>query len=224
MNPISKDEVISKIVEVVRLPLEEKGFSFCPKKKHCFEREDSRGNIAVYNIALSKKRGYFILHLGLAVCNKPLLKKVNAVLLKAISDEEYPYHEGWDEKWIANAIKQISKNDYLAGITDWKCFKGEDESLEEFNNRFGIWVCTFDDIEEIENWKSQLLMSIEFAEKWFLTAAQNDEWIINNTEYTALYLLKEQGRFDELSKKYEAVLQQARLKKEAELFYKHLLL
>ena len=222
MNPIPKDEIISKIVEVVRLPFEERGFSL--KRKRFFEREDSYGNIQQYEINLSKLKGYFSLHLRLNILNKPLLKKVNVVLEKALLDEEYPYPETWDDKWIADTVKLRIKNNFLAGVTDWRGFKKDDESLEEFNSRFAIWVCIFDDINENENWKLQLLMSVEFAEKWFLAAAQSDEWVIDNTEYPSLYLLKEQGRFDELAEKYEAVLHQARLKKEVELFYKYLLL
>jgi hypothetical protein len=224
MNTTPKDEVISKIVEVIKSPLEENGFSL--KRKRLFEREGLNSNIQQYSISLSKRKGYFSLHLSLGIFNKPLLKNVNAVLKKALSDREYPHYEGWDNKSIESNIKVRIGNHYLSGLTDWKRFKEEGETLKEFAGRFSIWFCIFDEIEEIANWESQLLKSVEFALTYFAVETADAEWIINNTSLPALFLLKEAGRLDELTQKYEFLLEHKWHKwhkKELELFYKHLL-
>jgi len=73
VNPISKDEIINRIVEIIRVPFEERGVSM--KRKRFFECEDSYGNVQQYEIKLSKLKGYFSLHLILNILNKRLLKK-----------------------------------------------------------------------------------------------------------------------------------------------------
>ena len=221
INQIPKDEIINKMVETIRVPFEKEGFSL--KRGRFFECEDLYGNLQQYEINLSKRKGYFSLHLILNIFNKPLLKSVNTILEKALLDEEYPYHESWNDEFIKATIKTRVNNCFLAGLADWKCFKEEAESLEEFNKRFFIWLCNFDDFDEIEGWQAQLLNSVEFALKWFSATAKSNEWIICNTEYPALYLLKVEGRLDELTKKYEEILLQARTKKEVELFYRYMM-
>jgi hypothetical protein len=222
VNPISKDEIINRIVEIIRVPFEERGFSL--KRKRFFECEDSYGNVQQYEIKLSKLKGYFSLHLILNILNKRLLKKVNAVLEKVLFDDEYPFHESWNDDFIKGTIKTRVNNFFLTGLTDWKCFKEKTETLEEFSSRFFIWLRNFDDIDEIEEWESQLLQSVEFATKWFSSTAKDDEWVIGNTEYPALLLLKEKNRIEELTNKYEQILSQTKRKEETKLFYKHLFL
>jgi len=209
-----KDEVLNQIIDVIKSPFEEKGFQL--KRKYYFESEDSYGNIQQYEIHLTNRKGYFSMQLRLNLLNKLLLKKVNSVLEKALKDEDYPYFQ--DESSINIRLKSA----YLTGITDWKIFKNSDESLEDFNKRFSIWICNFDDISEKKNWKEQLLESVNLATQWFLNIGKNDEWIISNTDYPALYLLKEKGKEIELQKKYEDIMVNFRLKEELKLCFKHL--
>jgi len=222
MSNISKDEIVDIIVETIKLPFEKKGFSL--KRKRFFECEDTYGNIQQYEIYLSKLKGWFSLHLRLNILNKSLLKKVNVILEKTLLDETYPYPDVWDENFIKSSIKARVGNYFLTGLTDWKIFKDEDESYEAFNNRFSIWICHFDSIGEIENWESQLLQSVEFANVWFSITAKDDEWIINNTEYPALCLLKEEKRLEELESKYTEILSRPHIdKEEVQIFYRYLI-
>jgi len=220
MNQMPKEEIINKIVATITPSFEKKGFFL--KRKRIFECEDSYGNKQQYVISLSTLKGCFSLHLSLGVSNKPLLKKVNAILEKTLLDEAYPHPATFDQKIIMDCVIERMNNYFLAGLTDWRIFKKEDESLQDFNNRFFIWIRNFDSLDDIENWESQLLQSVEFATDWFAVIAKDDEWIINNTEYPALFLLKEKNRIDELTKKYETILSHARINEEVELFYKYL--
>ena len=104
-------------------------------------------------------------------------------------------------------MKERLSNFRLGMLTDWRDFKEEKESLADFNDRFSIWVTAFNDINEIPNWKAQLVQSVLFAEKWFSNIQSNPEqWIIDNTYYPALYLLKKQNRIIELDEKYNSLL------------------
>lgn len=220
INYTSKEEIIDKIKGVIKSPFEEKGFHL--KRKRFFERTDSCGNVQQYEIDISKRKGYFSLHLKLNLLNKCLMKKVNSVLEKAMRDERYPFPDNWDATFIKKNIKDRTSNSNVLGLTDWREFKEEDETLEDFNERFSIWIFNFDKIDEKEGWQKQLLMSVEFALKWF-SKVEGDEWIINNTVYPSLYLLKERKNLNELQEEYAQILNLSRLRKEeVELFYYHL--
>ena len=111
----------------------------------------------------------------------------------------------------------------LRMVTDWRHFKEENESLSDFNDRFSIWVTAFNDINEIPNWKAQLVQSVLFTEKWVSDIQSNPEqWIINHTAYPALYFLKKQNRIIELNEKCNYLLKGNKYKDEIIYFYKHL--
>lgn len=216
--PTTKDEVTAKLVEVIQLPFEEKGFTL--QRKCFFEREDVYGNLLQYEINLSRLKGYNSLHLRLHILNKPLLKKVNVILEKALRDESYVFPDNWSEKDIEYSIKLRTSSYHICGLTDWRVLKDDDEPLEDFNKRFAIWMRSFDDIDvEFKDWKEQMRLSVELAEKWFVAPNINriselaerkppdKEFIIANTIYPALYLLKEEKRFDELEKRYSEIFE-----------------
>ena len=207
--PTIKDEVTAKLVEVIRLQFEEKGFTL--RRKCFFEREDSHGNLFRYEINISRLKGYNSLHLRLSVLKKPLLKKANVILEKALRDESCVYPANWGEKDIEYSIKGRTRNYAISGLTDWRILKNEDESLEDFNARFSIWICNFNDIdEEKKDWREQLLVSIELADKWFNNVSMmGNDAIIARTSYPSLYLLKEEKRFDELENRYLELLERA---------------
>ena len=221
MKKISKEEIINDIATVIREPFEKRGFA--QKRKRFFECEDDHRNVLQYEISLSTLKGYFSMHLRLNILNKPLLKEINLILGKALHDAEYPYHESWSPEFIKKTISERIRNYFLFGLTDWRVFKRNDETLEDFNNRFSVWFCNFDSIDDIEKFEIQLLDSVEYAVEWFSTVLKSNNWIIENTDYPALYFLKKQGDFDGLSKKYNELLSKHRVKKEAELFYKYLM-
>ena len=221
MNKTPKEEVISDIAKVIGPLFEQKGFV---QKKNIFEFHDSNtNNIYQYEILLSKRKGYFSLHLRLKLLNKPFMKEVNEVLKKVLLDKDYDYLEGWDDKSKKSTIKSRLSDFILGMLTDWRDFKEENESLSDFWDRFSIWMCFFDDINEIPNWKAQLVQSVLFTEKWVSDIQSNPEqWIINHTAYPALYLLKKQNRIIELNEKYNYLLKGNNYKGELMYFYKHL--
>ena len=221
MNKTPKDEVILDMAKVIGPLFEQKGFV---QKKNIFEFHDTNtNNIYQYEILLSKRKGYFSLHLRLNLLNKPFMKEVNKVLEKVLLDKDYDYLKGWDDKSKKSTIKSRLSNFRLRMLTDWRDFKEENESLSDFRDRFSIWMCVFDDINEIPNWKAQLVQSVLFTEKWISDIQSNPEqWIINNTYYSALYLLKKQNRIIELNEKYSYLLAKNSSDDELILFYKYL--
>ena len=221
MNKTTKDEVILDMAKVIGPLFEQKGFV---QKKNIFEFHDTNtNNIYQYEIRLSKRRGYFSLHLRLKLLNKPFMKEVNKVLKKVWLDEDFIRLDGRSDEMIKYAMK-IRLSDYNLGmVTDWRDFKEEKEPLSDFNDRFSIWFSVFDDINEIPNWKAQLVQSVLFTEKWISDIQSNPEqWIINHTAYPALYLLKKQNRIIELNEKYNYLLKGNNYKDELMCFYKYL--
>ena len=151
------------------------------------------------------------------------MKEVNKVLEKVLLDKDYDYLKGWDDKSIKSTIKSRLRDFILGMVTDWRDFKEKNESLSDFNDRFFIWVTAFNDINEIPNWKAQLVQSVLFTEKWVSDIQSNPEqWIINHTAYPALYLLKKQNRIIELNEKYNYLLKGNNYKDELMCFYKYL--
>lgn len=214
----SKDDIILDIAKVIGPLLEKKGFS---RKKNYFELDDNIGNTYQYEICLSKNKGHFTLHLRLKLLNKSLMKEVNKVLEKTLLDKDYSYPNNWGDHDIKTSIKTRINDFCLAMVTDWRYFKKENETLEDFRKRFSIWMCVFDDINEIDDWKEQLIESLEFAEKWFLNIGSH-QWVIDNTLYPAMYILKKEGKNTELNSKYEEVLSKVRTENEAKLFFNYL--
>ena len=221
MNKTPKDEVILDMAKVIGPLFEQKGFV---QKKNIFEFHDSNtNNIYQYEILLSKSKGYFSLHLRLNFLNKPFMKEVNEVLKKVWLDEDFIRLEDSSDEMIKYAMKLRLSNFSLGMVTDWRDFKEENESLADFNDRFSIWVTAFNDINEIPNWKAQLVQSVLFTEKWISDIQSNPEqWIIDNTYYPALYLLKKQNRIIELNEKYSYLLAKNSSDDELILFYKYL--
>ena len=221
MNKTPKDEVILDMAKVIGPLFEQKGFV---QKKNIFEFHDSNtNNIYQYEILLSKSKGYFSLHLRLNFLNKPFMKEVNEVLKKVWLDEDFIRLEDSSDEMIKYAMKLRLSNFSLGMLTDWRDFKEENESLSDFWDRFSIWFSVFDDINEIPNWKAQLVQSVLFTEKWVSDIQSNPEqWIINHTAYPALYLLKKQNRIIELNEKYNYLLKRSNYKDELMYFYKHL--
>ena len=137
------------------------------------------------------------------------MKEVNEVSKKEWLDGDFIrcLKKNLTDETIKELMKERLSNFRLGMLTDWRDFKEEKESLADFNDRFSIWVTAFNDINEIPNWKAQLVQSVLFAEKWFSNIQSNPEqWIIDNTYYPALYLLKKQNRIIELDEKYNSLL------------------
>jgi hypothetical protein len=215
----TKDDIFKEITDVIAPAFASKGFQL--RKNNLFEYNDSEGNLFQYEINLSKQKGYFSLHLMLNVFNKNIMEPINKILESVLRDDEYDYPDNWDDACLESTIKFRIKNKYLCGVTDWRCFKNEEESLSDFRDRFSIWFCVFDELDEKLNWKNQLIESVNMATYWFFEV-YNKDWIIANTEYPSLYLLKKENRLDELKERYASIFPKARLKDELELFMKYL--
>lgn len=218
MNKTAYD-IVKKITDTINPVFSANGFKL--KNKKYFEYNDDKGNLFQYEINLKKTKGYYSLHLMLNVFNETLMVKVNELLGAVLRSDRYEYPLNWSSELIESTIKSRVKSKLVYSVTDWRIFKKNNESLEEFNSRFSIWFCVFDDIDEKQNWEEQLIESVNMAIAWFFDI-YNIEWVINNTDYPSLFLLKNQNKMNELMERYSAILLTSRLKKEIELFMEYL--
>jgi hypothetical protein len=191
-------------------------------KNNVFEKIISSQKKYLYIIDVKKCYSGYSLHLILKLFDKNISNGVNALLKKTLFDKDMEYPKNWTQKDIDHSIKFRTKNNAVLWLTDWRMFKQNNETLEEFNKKFSIWFCVFDEIEEKENWKEQLYKSIEYSKMWF-EMADNEEYIIEHTIYESLYLLKINNRIDYLNKKYQGDKIKCNDKNELDIFYKYLM-
>lgn len=221
---MDKKEIVTKIIEVVKPHLEELGFSL--KRLNCFEKRKN-GSLYIYEIDVAKTSSCYSLHLKLRLQNKYIANSVNSVLKNALTDPRMKYPSNFTAKTIAEILKARTSNKDVYGLTDWRFFKNEEQSLEDFNNQFSIWFSVFENIEDKENWEFQLTESVGFAQKWF-DLVDNDEYLIEHTDNVAMVLLKRRNDAYRLKNKYEEIYNreksQNRDTTELKLFYEHLLL
>ena len=183
---MDKKEIVTKIIEVVKPRLEELGFSL--KRSNRFEKRKN-GSLYIYEIDVAKTSSRYSLHLKLRLQNKGIADGVNSVLKNVLTDPRMKYPNNFTAKTIAEMIKARTSNKDVYGLTDWRFFKHEEQSLEDFNNQFSIWFSVFENIEDKENWEFQLTESVGFAQKWF-DLVDNDEYLIEHTDNVAMVLLK----------------------------------
>lgn len=221
---MDKKEIVTKIIEVVKPHLEELGFSL--KRSNCFEKKKN-GSLYIYEIDVAKTSSCYSLHLKLRLQNKGIADGVNSVLKNVLTDPRMKYPNNFTAKTIAEMIKERTSNKDVCGLTDWRFFKHEEQSLEDFNNQFSIWFSVFENIEDKENWEFQLIESVGYAQKWF-DLVDNDAYLIEHTDNVAMVLLKRRNDAYRLKNKYEEICNreksQNRDTTELKLFYEHLLL
>ena len=229
-----KNEILQQIVDILETPFLRHEFWY--KKKGIFERiEPNTGSKQQYRITLSKAKGFFRLHLFLDLNNAEMLKEYDS-LLKEVRVNSYV---GFPEEFREKCIKELRKIKYhsLIGLTDWRELRNKNETVEDFNNRFILWFCAFDELNELNTYKSptkvltpplekQLMTSIDLCLKFF-KQTENIGYIIEKTFYQGLFLLKQQGKKNELQNKYNAYIEDARKYKintnDEECFYKLLI-
>ncbi len=117
---------------------------FTQKKDRFFEKTDNKGRIRRYSMGLSKQKGWFSLHLTLQLLDPTLMVHVNTVLEKALRDDKFEYPESWSKSIIEKSIKTRTSNQVVAELTDWRILKESSESLQHFNERFSIWLYSFE--------------------------------------------------------------------------------
>jgi hypothetical protein len=221
---MDKKEIVTKIIEVVKPHLEELGFSL--KRSNCFEKKKN-GSLYIYEIDVAKTSSCYSLHLKLRLQNKGIADGVNSVLKNVLTDPRMKYPNNFTAKTIAEILKARTSNKDVYGLTDWRFFKHEEQSLEDFNNQFSIWFSVFENIEDKENWEFQLIESVGYAQKWF-DLVDNDAYLIEHTDNVAMVLLKRRNDAYRLKNKYEEIYNreksQNRDTTELKLFYEHLLL
>jgi hypothetical protein len=219
LNILNCKDIVNKISETLLDKFTADDFIL---KNNIFEKTISSSKKYQYIIDVKKVHGGYSLHLILKLSNKDISKGVNAILKKTLVDKKIEYPINWTQKDIDNTIQIRTKNNIVAMLTDWRIFKQDNESLEEFNKKFSIWFCVFDEIEEKEKWKEQLYKSIELSKKWF-EMVDNEEYIIEHTIYESLYLLKINNRIDFLNKKFQEYKTKNINEEELEIFYKYLM-
>lgn len=214
-------QIAQAVTEAIGQIFEAHGFRL--KTPYHFESDDLHGNTFQYEISISKRRGHFSFSLRLNVLNKTISAAVNSILALTLRDERYRYPPNWSTQDRENAIQTRLGNRTIRGLTDWRIFKEEHESLAAFRDRFSIWICAFERIDEISHWRAQLAQSVEYALDWFPGAASESS-IIDKTQYPALVVLKNNNAgMHRLLEKQTAILGITRDKKEAEIFFEHLI-
>jgi len=186
----SVKDMYSALTLVLTEPFAAHGFAL--RKRCLFEKASGNGRTRRYSMRLSKRNGWFSLHLTLQLLDPALMKRVNAVLEKALRDERFQYPDNWSQALIEKTIAGRTSNQVVAELTDWRTLKDASETLDSFNERFSIWLFSFDSPDEKAGWKEQLLASIGLALKWF-GQVDSDDWILANTVYPSLYLQSIEG-------------------------------
>lgn len=215
---VDKKEILNQIVNVLEKPFATHGFRYVRGGR--FVRKLSDGNTEQqYHITFRKKYSCFLMSIQLIVQNKVLLKDFD-VLLKDTLIFGYKNRNLKDD-FRNECIKRVLKQKYvtLCELGDWRKLKEENESLESFNTRFSLWFTPyFEDLDDLNNffekkgsptWQEQCLTSINLSLKYF-KKTEDINWIINNTEYEGLFILKQMGRVEEVENKYNSLLERKR--------------
>lgn len=219
---MEKKDIISKIVETIKTTFEQDGFKLKMPNKFVKRNGDS---LYIYEICVTNLKTHFSLHLKLKLQNKSISTGVNNVLKKVLKNPGIKYPSNFSNKVIEDIFKGRTSNKDVYGLTDWRLFKEDEQTLNDFNERFSIWFSTFEKIENRMNWQTELLKSVDYAKSWFLLV-DNDAYLIKHTDYVAMYLLKKQNNTKGVEAKYKEIYNRMKTlgqdTQELELFYKYL--
>ena len=219
---MEKKDIISKIVETIRTTFEQDGFKLKMPNKFVKRNGDS---LYIYEICVTNLKTHFSLHLKLKLQNKSISTGVNNVLKKVLKNPGIKYPSNFTDKVIEDILKGRTSNKDVYGLTDWRLFKEDKQTLNDFNERFSIWFSTFKKLENRMNWQTELLQSVDYAKSWFLLV-DNDAYLIKHTDYVAMYLLKKQNNTKGVEAKYKEIYNRMKTlgqdTQELELFYKYL--
>jgi len=219
---MEKKDIINKIVETIRTTFEQDGFKLKMPNKFVKRNGDS---LYIYEICVTNLKTHFSLHLKLKLQNKSISTGVNNVLKKVLKNPGIKYPSNFSNKVIEDIFKGRTSNKDVYGLTDWRLFKEDEQTLNDFNERFSIWFSTFEKIENRMNWQTELLKSVDYAKSWFLLV-DNDAYLIKHTDYVAMYLLKKQNNTKGVEAKYKEIYNRMKTlgqdTQELELFYKYL--
>ena len=219
---MEKKDIINKIVETIRTTFEQDGFKLKVPNKFVKRNGDS---LYIYEICVTNLKTHFSLHLKLKLQNKSISTGVNNVLKKVLKNPGIKYPSNFTNKVIEDIFKGRTSNKDVYGLTDWRLFKEDEQTLNDFNERFSIWFSTFEKLENRMNWQTELLQSVDYAKRWFLLV-DNDAYLIKHTDYVAMYLLKKQNNTKEVEAKYKEIYNRMKTlgqdTQELELFYKYL--
>ena len=182
-------------------------------------------SLYIYEICVTNLKTHFSLHLKLKLQNKSISTGVNNVLKKVLKNPGIKYPSNFTDKVIEDILKGRTSNKDVYGLTDWRLFKEDKQTLNDFNERFSIWFSTFKKLENRMNWQTELLQSVDYAKSWFLLV-DNDAYLIKHTDYVAMYLLKKQNNTKGVEAKYKEIYNRMKTlgqdTQELELFYKYL--
>ena len=219
---MEKKDIISKIVETIRTTFEQDGFKLKVPNKFVKRNGDS---LYIYEICVTNLKTHFSLHLKLKLQNKSISTGVNNVLKKVLKNPGIKYPSNFSNKVIEDIFKGRTSNKDVYGLTDWRLFKEDEQTLNDFNERFSIWFSTFEKLENRMNWQTELLQSVDYAKSWFLLV-DNDAYLIKHTDYVAMYLLKKQNNTKGVEAKYKEIYNRMKTlgqdTQALELFYKYL--
>jgi len=219
---MEEKDIISKIVETIRTTFEQDGFKLKMPNKFVKRNGDS---LYIYEICVTNLKTHFSLHLKLKLQNKSISTGVNNVLKKVLKNPGIKYPSNFSNKVIEDIFKGRTSNKDVYGLTDWRLFKEDEQTLNDFNERFSIWFSTFEKLENRMNWQTELLQSVDYAKSWFLLV-DNDAYLIKHTDYVAMCLLKKFNNVKGVETKYKEIYNRMRTlgqdTQELELFYRYL--
>ncbi|MHC5310634.1 hypothetical protein ACYSNM_11315 [Myroides sp. LJL116] len=220
---MDRKQIINTIATTLESRFQSLGFNWKPSNRFVKKHNQS---LYLYEMDVVKSANGYSLHLKLYLQNKEIASGVNHILKKVLSDPSIKYPVNFTPKVIQDIVKGRISNHTIYGLTDWRCFKAEQQTLEDFNSSFSIWFSTFEKLGDKKNWDVELLKSVDYAQKWF-EIVDKDNFLIDNTDYVSLFLLKKKEDMEHLQIKYNSILHRKKSQNqdttELELFYRYLL-
>ena len=165
---MEKKNVISQIVNTIRDAFEQDGFKLKAPNKFEKKRGDS---LYIYEICVTKSKTYFSLHLRLKLQNKSISTDVNNILKKVLKDPIIKYPTNFTDKVIDGIVKGRTTNNDVYGLTDWRFFKGDEQTLNDLmlNSLFGFLI--------LRNWRKRIIGRQNYYKVWIMQRA-GLHWLI----------------------------------------------
>lgn len=196
------EDIINKIRNVLDVPTQKEELLFDDKTNSYKAHLDIEKKLLYgYYFDLRKKIGsdYYLLDISLRILNKPISNIANNIKCEAINNrKEIPI------SLKKKLIRDIRNNETLTGLYRWN------EIDIVFHKKITIWSCSIYNLEELNDYKSQLLTLFEKGQEWIRGANEWDfliDWAFNHdNSLQALSILKYLDRRDEfILRKEEAI-------------------
>lgn len=203
------EAIINKIRNVLDIPAQERNFSFEPKTISYNAPLDIEKQL--YNgfyFDLRRKIGgdYYLLNISWCILNKPICTIANNLQTEAINKRE-----NLSIALKKSLIKDIKKNQTLISLSNWS------EIDMIFKEKISIWRCSIFSLEDLNDYKWQLLTLFEKGIKWAEHAKDWDfviDWAFtHDNALQGLSILKYLDKKEEFKRRKEESLVEYEKKK-----------